>query len=148
MRARARPERAHSAGLHALTSYRSALAGFVIALTLAARLMVPIGYMPTAEQGRIALTLCSGAGPVVAHIMPGTAHHAPAEDHGGGDGNGAHKPCGFAGVATPSLAAADPLLLVAAILFALVLALHRRPLPAPQPSPRLRPPLRGPPPPA
>ncbi|MFS0735636.1 DUF2946 family protein [Sphingomonas sp. 1P06PA] len=124
-----------------ILAHRS-LCGLLIALALAMKLLVPTGFMPTVAGGQIVVTLCSGSGPVkMMMTLPGTGHH-DADDHGAAK----HEPpCAFSGLTMPALSGADPVLLTAQILFAMVLALHALvaiPLPARS---FLRPPLRAPP---
>ncbi|MBM3927577.1 MAG: hypothetical protein FJ335_03835 [Sphingomonadales bacterium] len=119
----------------------------IVALALAMKLLVPAGFMPTIADGRIVVSICTGAGPTTAMMeMPGMAHHAP--DAPAKSDPTAGAPCAFAGLASPSLAAVDPLLLAVAILVAMALA-SRPIIPPPAPvRPHVRPPLRGPPRPA
>jgi hypothetical protein len=119
------------------------LAIAILALALLMKLAMPGGFMPTVSNGQIVVILCSGTGAsTIVMTIPG-----PGDKPDGGEHSGkAEQPCAFAGLSMPSLAAVDPILLAAAILF--VLALGVRPLlllPAPTASPYLRPPLRGPP---
>ena len=104
------------------------------------RIAIPAGFMPMFSGNSVTIQLCSGYGPMTM-AMPGMAdHHDKQGEHGKQD-----VPCGFAGLAAPSLAGADPILLAIAIAF--VIASGFLPIP-----PRrvalpfyLRPPLRGPP---
>lgn len=63
----------------------------------------------------------------------------------GGDSNNskAEQPCAFVGLSAPSLAAAAPFLLAAAILFVLALGMRPLALPGSTAPPYLRPPLMG-----
>lgn len=120
--------------------HRRLAAGLVV-LALAMKLLMPAGFMPTVSGGGILVQICSGtSGQMMAMTLPGTAGNQ--DEHPAAK---ADMPCAFAGLSTPSLAAADPIMLALAILFA-VAAVFRAPrlvLPA---SPAfLRPPLRGPP---
>ena len=103
--------------------------------------LVPAGYMPVRSGGSIVIELCSGFGPEkMTMAMPGMGDH-----HGKGDRPRGDAPCGFAGHAPPSMAAADPILLVLAIAFILA-TLFRMPVSWPvRRVSYLRPPLRGPP---
>ena len=106
------------------------------------RMAVPAGYMPVVSGGWISLELCPGTmpasdSPSVAGMHHGSGKHdAPVK---------AEQPCVFAGLAAPALGAADPLLVLAALLFTFVLALHGGALRRPPPPARLRPPMRAPP---
>lgn len=121
-----------------------ALAIGLAALVL--RLAVPAGYMPTVDQGRLALTICPDSGPVAA---------APSHDAGSPDSGGAHHDdgrtdqakgtCAFADLATPAVRGPDVVLPSVAPLADTRAGLF---LPGALPSSagaRLRPPSRGPP---
>ena len=121
---------------------RPAVAALLIALALAMKLLVPAGYMLTPSSKYLTVLVCSGTNMDPVTIKVPMAPKAP----GTGDSDTAGKDvCSFSGLGHASLAAADPILLAAAILFILALGF----LPAP-PGLRavpthLRPPLRGPP---
>jgi hypothetical protein len=126
--------------LRAFVRRNPALAALIVALALMLRAFVPGGFMPSSDHGRIVISICTGSGPAMAEIaVPGPAHSEPA-DHGQSD-----QPCAFAGLALPSLAAADALLLALALLFVLALGLRPMVPVAARTAPFLRPPLRGPP---
>ncbi|MGA1807345.1 hypothetical protein VHN57_17185 [Sphingobium sp. WW5] len=117
------------------------LACAVLVLALMMKIVMPAGFMPTVSNGRIVVSICSGTGPMTMVItIPGLEHGKSGSD---GHQGKAEQPCAFSGLSAPSLAAADPILLAAAILF--VLALGTRPLVlrASTAPPYLRPPLRG-----
>lgn len=106
----------------------------ILLIAVVARVAIPAGYMPTIENGRMVITLCSGQGPMRMALpdtgalhdvtaMDAAAKHVPGQAP---DGHGKDAPCGFAGLSLPSLAAADPLLLALAILF-VVTTLYRLP---------------------
>lgn len=119
------------------------LAIAILAVVLLMKLVVPAGFMPAASDGQIIVSMCSGTGPTeVVMTVPGLGHKP---DGGGEDRGKAEQPCAFAGLSTLSLAAADPILLAAAILFVLALGVRPLLLPASAPPLYLRPPLRGPP---
>ncbi|WP_070154988.1 hypothetical protein [Sphingobium phenoxybenzoativorans] len=115
----------------------------IIALALIMKIAIPSGFMPTVSNGQIVVSVCSGMGPTTMVIT------IPGLEHGKSDGGSQHgkteQPCAFAGLSAPSLAAADPILLAAAILFVLALGMRPLLLTAASASPYLRPPLRGPP---
>lgn len=117
-----------------------ALAVWFVAAALLMKILVPAGFMPTASGNTMIVQLCSGSGPQTMVVeIPGKTS-SPDKAHGAAD-----MPCAFSGLSAPSLAGADPALLVLAILFVFAVALHApiatlAPLPA-----YLRPPLRGPP---
>ena len=113
------------------------LALVLVAAVLAARLMVPAGFMPMRDGHGAGLVLCSGQGPMMAM-------------HGGGHGRKdatRHEPppCGFAALADVAAGGADMALLVAAIAYVVAQARLRPSLPCIRRQPRLRPPLRAPP---
>lgn len=129
--------------LRRLVASHRVVAGAILALALVMKLLLPAGFMSTVADGQMVVRMCSGTGPMTM-VM-----HLPGLAQGKADREGHHdkheQPCAFAGLSTPSLAAADPILLALAILF--VLAMGVRPLAAPTRAapPYLRPPLRGPP---
>ena len=114
-----------------------ALAASILAAAMLLRVLVPVGFMPVVEHGRIALVVCPGV-TRAAPAMAGMAHH-------GDDAATAADGCAFADLSLPVLPGADPALLAAAILFLIVTARLLAHAPPPHAAPRLRPPLRGPP---
>ena len=122
----------------------------IVLLALLARMLIPIGYMPVAQNDGIVMALCpdQGAMPMAHTAMAGMDHaqamtgHATDHDPSGHMKSG---PCAFAGLALTATAAADPSLLALAILF-VVTMLFRRPQPTRASDPLfLRPPRTGPP---
>ena len=131
-----------------MTSFRHHLlrhrgfAAWLVAFALLMKMLLPGGYMLGVSVGSITVELCSGYGPQgMVMAMPGMADHGDKKQ---GHGK-AEQPCAFAGLAAPSLAGADPILL--AIVIALIMgAIFRSPSPSVASVPAfLRPPLRGPP---
>lgn len=133
--------------LRRFLSHHRWLALSIVAAALLLRVLVPAGYMMARTAGGITIELCSGlaapgpAMPLSAATMPGM-HHGSEKPAGHAR---AEMPCAFATLAASSLAAADPLILTAAIAFVLAAVFRpgtarrvTRPL-------FLRPPLRGPP---
>lgn len=114
---------------------------WLIAAALLARALIPAGYMIDTSGGGLAVTLCSGTGPMTM-AMPIPAGHGDGHD---ADRHKAEPPCVFASLVAPALASADPILLALAIAY--IVAAFARTVRAPrvEPRPRLRPPLRGPP---
>ena len=114
---------------------RSAWAA-MLALVLALRLLTPTGFMPSFEQGRIAVVPCDG---IVAAPPMKMAHH-----DGHQHGKSGHQPCPYAAGASPaslpldSLAGIEPPLIAATAVaaFAAVFVLRSR---------QDRPPSTGPP---
>lgn len=119
---------------------RRALGGLVVALALTLKLLVPAGFMPGVADGRIVIELCTGSGPVAMAIP--IRNDAPGET---GKHHKPEAPCAFSALSTPHLAAADPLVLAALLLFIMALGTRAHAPPPACASPRLRPPLRGPP---
>jgi hypothetical protein len=131
-------------GLRNILLRHRLFAAWLLAFALAMKLVVPGGYMIAVSSGAITIELCSGYGPQkMVAAMPGMTHH-PAEPD---DRAKAEMPCAFAGLFAASLAAADPLLLAAAIAF-ITLTVFRLSIGPTHPDVPtwLRPPLRGPPP--
>ena len=116
----------------------AALAGLLVAAALALRVLVPAGFMPSVENGRVVIAICTGYGPMTM-AMPGMDHQ---DD---GKSEQAKSPCAFADLALPAIGSADPVLLAAAIRYILALSLVLVVAQRVQPIARLRPPLRGPP---
>ena len=126
--------------LRAFVRRNPAVAALIVALALMLRALVPGGFMPTADHGRIVISICTGSGPVTAAIaVPGADHGEPG-DHAKSD-----QPCAFAGLSLTLLGGADVALLLVALAF--IVALAFAPVLARNPGriPHLRPPLRGPP---
>jgi hypothetical protein len=134
-----------------LVHYR--LAAWMIAAALLMRILIPTGFMLAgAPTGGITFVMCSGFGPVEPVVSTHAMHHGGSDAHGPAkpahqqhDEGAKELPCAFAGAATASLAAVDPLLLAIALFFILA-ATFRLPVRLPTvAAPFLRPPLRGPP---
>lgn len=133
------------ASLRTLAAAHRGVLALLLACALAARLLIPGGFMPQVTSGALALILCPDVVPAqaVTTAMPGMHH-----DTGTGDGGEARAdmPCAFAGLGAPALGSADAPLPAAAVLFAfLVVVLLGAARVPPAPPPRLRPPLRAPP---
>ncbi len=132
------------------------LAAAILLAALLLRLIVPAGFMPVVEDGRLTMVVCSGYGPVPAapidhgagHVMPSMAHHAAPQHHSSDHDSAEHQaqnPCAFADLALPALGGTDPIQLAAALLFIIATALLLRTQLPPPAVRHLRPPLRGPP---
>lgn len=115
----------------------SATAFLLLALLM--KLVVPAGFMPVADNGRMIISICSGAGPMVLSV-PGQSK----TDDSGHPGK-SEQPCAFTGLSASSLAAADPVVLAAAILFILALGLRPVLVLMPLAPAYLWPPTTGPP---
>ncbi|MFW2853254.1 hypothetical protein ACM61V_15225 [Sphingomonas sp. TX0543] len=114
----------------------------IVAATLAVRVLVPAGFMPTLDNGRVVIGICSGYGPTMMAVsVPGLeqVHHT------GDEGDQARSPCAFADLALPLIGGADAIQLAQALLFILAIALLLAVTLPPRAAAWLRPPLRGPP---
>jgi Protein of unknown function (DUF2946) len=81
----------------------------LIALTLALRVIVPSGFMPTTgSDGMIRISMCSGMGPQTAWLDKSGRIHKDTPAKGQHD----PQPCGFGalalGAVTPSVLAVEP----------------------------------------
>nr|WP_221240570.1 DUF2946 family protein [Sphingobium boeckii] len=111
-------------------------------MALMMKLLMPAGFMPLVSGGVMTVQICTGMGlQTVAVSIPGMAGETdpPAEQ------KQADQPCAFAGLWTPSLAAADPIQLALALAFIGLIAFRVVLRPSRSHDTRLRPPLRGPP---
>lgn len=116
------------------------LAIALVALALAMNVVVPGGFMPVMQTGKLLVMVCTGMGQQQVEIdVPG----APAKEDGAN--RNAAQPCAFAGLGQPMLPGADPVQLAAALAFILALGFVAVVVPAIVRAPHLRPPLRGPP---
>ena len=115
----------------------------LLALALAARALLPAGWMPQAGERVLTMAICADAsgGKLVHRIV------LPASQKPVGEGAGHAKPgtCAWSSLAMASLSGADPALLAAALLFILALGFADVALPRRAEREYLRPPLRGPP---
>ena len=121
------------------------LAVLICAATLLLKLLVPTGYMIDSDDGRFAITICSGVAPAKTTMdMPGM--HGDMPDHGKSKDHGkAEMPCAFSGLSAAVLGPIDPIQLAALIAFVLAIGLTTIVPPPPSQPAFLRPPLRGPP---
>jgi hypothetical protein len=112
----------------------------LLAAVLGMRAFLPQGYMVTTGLDRIAISICTGQGPVT--ILVDKAH---GSGHSQDDGPDAAQHCAFADLTVPGLTSVPPFELALALAFILVLWLAEvAPLRLALAG-RLRPPLRGPP---
>lgn len=127
--------------IRTLIGTRPWVAALLIAAALAVRVLVPGGYMPVVDHGRILVKVCTGM-----PDGPGTMTLAvPGLDHGPPAGDVAHGKCAYADLAQSVTGGVDPVLLAVMLAFAMSLALVRAVPVAPAAPGWLRPPLRGPP---
>ena len=128
--------------LRQLFHCRRALAAWIVASALLMKIVVPAGFMPVFTGDGVTIALCTGVGPQsMSMAMPDMADHGKTK----GDHAGKETPCGFGGLAFPSLAGADPLFLALAIAFIVTTAFRIEMRSAASPVEHLRPPSRGPP---
>ena len=105
---------------------------------LVLRLIVPVGFMPVVDGGKLVVSICTGSGPAkMVMDMPGMDHKSSKPVAEGG--------CAFADLSMPTLAGTDPIQLAALVALIMASGLVFAVALAPRPSGRLRPPLRGPP---
>ena len=118
------------------------LAALILVAALLVRVLVPAGFMPTLDNGRVVIGICSGYGPTSMAInIPGLEQAG----HAGDAGDQAKSPCAFADLALPMIGGADPIQIAQALLFILAIALLLAETLPPRAPAWLRPPLRGPP---
>lgn len=117
---------------------RSLVAAMIVVAALAMRMLVPGGFMPTIDHGRMMISICTGSGPAtVAMDVPGMEHHDR--------GDAAESGCAFADLALPAIGGADPVQLAEILAYVLALGLIIALTVPVAPAVRWRPPLRGPP---
>lgn len=121
------------------------LALLLLALALAAKVVVPAGYMLGAVDGFggkvLTISVCADAqgGGFIKHIV------VPSTDKGDRGDEKGKDACAWSSLAFTALAVADAALLGAALLFILALGFSAAPRPRLARVAHLRPPLRGPP---
>jgi hypothetical protein len=101
-------------------------------LALFIRAVVPTGFMPVVQEGRLVLDICSGYGAAKIEL-PGKAPKPQPAEH-----------CAFAGLGTP-LIPEMPFAFAAIVAAVSLIFLPGRQAPVLRAAARLRPPLRGPP---
>lgn len=102
---------------------------------------MPAGFMPGVSDGMMVVQLCTGQGTqTIVMDIP-----AKVGDHGQSDNKKADMPCAFAGLSSPSLAAAGPILLAIAVAFIIAAVFHAALIPLFRRGLYLRPPPQGPP---
>lgn len=121
--------------LRALIVRHRDAAALLLAAALLARMLVPAGFMPAVNDGRMVIEICNNLGPSTIVIdVPGLEHKKTVQ-----------QGCAFADLSLPSLAGADPIQLTALIAFVIALGVAFAVALPPRTTVRLRPPLRGPP---
>ena len=115
------------------------LCALFLSATLVMKALMPTGFMPVVSNGVILVQLCSGQGPrTIAMELPGKAG-----DHG--ENKNTEAPCAFAGLSSPTLAAAGAVLLAVALAFIIATDLRLAPRIVLWRGIYLRPPAIGPP---
>lgn len=105
-------------------------------LAFAVKLLVPAGYMPVVDAGRVAIVTCPGV--TASHHMP-RGHDAPAK-HDAPD-----TPCAFTGLGASAIGTAEPVARTIGVVLAVVIAARPPSAPPTRDAGRWRPPLRAPP---
>jgi hypothetical protein len=126
--------------LRALARAHFPLALLLVMLTLAVRILVPAGTMPSSDDRVLIVEICadaSGTPQSAVLVIPGKA--------GPHESSAAKGQCAFAGLAFPALAGVDPVLLAIALAFILAIGLALVAPSLPARFTRFQPPLRGPP---
>lgn len=118
------------------------LAMVMIMAALCMKVAVPAGFMVAADSAVISVQICADAG-------GGQTLQRMAiplrDDDGGSHGQPGAADCPYTAVAMAGLAAADAVLLAAALLYIVLAGFAPAPATGPRALAHLRPPLRGPP---
>jgi hypothetical protein len=131
--------------LRALIQQYARLALVLVLLALAARALLPAGYMiAPAGEHLLTVTICSdpSGAPKQMRIAIADKDQTGSDQSGSG---GKAQPCAFSGLGHPALGGIDPVLLAGALAFILLLGLAPLRAPPARDIAFLRPPLRGPP---
>ena len=128
--------------IRAFLHRHSHLAFGILLMALAIRALVPQGYMVASGPLILNVSVCADSlGHTTTQIaIPVKDDGSSHDTSGAGDGH-----CAFTSLSMGSLAAADPVLLLAALAFILALGATAIALPVSSSPARLRPPLRAPP---
>lgn len=110
----------------------------LLAAALCLKIVLPAGYMPAASGSDLVVALCSSTGSEGATVTVSIPHKDAQDDS-------VQDSCAFAPLAAVSLGSVPPAVAVAALLFAFVAAILRRPLELRRVEARSRPPSQGPP---
>lgn len=120
---------------------RPALAALLLAAALCLKIFLPAAYMPTTSGSDLVVALCSSTGSEGATVTVSIPH----KDGQGEPSGSAQDSCAFAPLAAAALGSVPPGIAMAALLFAFVAAILRRPLELRRVDARIRPPSHGPP---
>jgi hypothetical protein len=116
------------------------LAGWLVALALLMKILIPAGFMPSMAGGTMTVELCTGQGVQTVEIaIPGQSGLPDEKSHEKA------APCTFSGLSAPMLGGVDPILLALAIAFIVATVFRAAPTPLVARRTWLTPPLRGPP---
>ena len=126
--------------LRALIRDHRTLALLLLACALAAKALIPQGYMAGDGQKFLSVQLCLDGitHKSIAVAVPMSGEHTPAK-------SAADEPCAFTALSMAALSGADAPLLALALVFILATGFAPRTLTLRGHTPHLRPPLRGPP---
>jgi hypothetical protein len=123
-----------------------ALAALIVAMALCIKALVPAGMMVGGDVRHLTVEICTdGAGSHVLRDITVPAKQGGTGHDGAGNAAKGHDICPYSTLAFAGLPGTDPLLLGAALAFALLLALAPLLPVSGRIIPRLRPPLRAPP---
>ncbi|MFA5963122.1 MAG: DUF2946 family protein [Sphingomonas sp.] len=125
--------------LRRLVHAHVAVVAILIALTLAMRIIVPAGFMPSLSSGTLTITVCTGTSHETMELAIAGMKKGDAGQHE------KQSRCAFADLALPWLSAVDPIQLAAAITFIMAMAFFVTPALRLVRARRAWPPLRGPP---
>jgi hypothetical protein len=131
--------------LRAFIQHYARLALALLLLALAARALLPAGYMiaPSGERF-LTVTICADASGAPKLMRIAISGKDQTENHQSG-GADKSQPCAFSGLGHPALGGIDPVLLAGALVFILLVGLAPLYAPPARDIAFLRPPLRGPP---
>ena len=131
--------------LRALIRDHARLALVLLTLALAVKAVIPAGFMLSPGNDRfLTVTICSDASGTLKQMRLAL----PSKQDAGGDHSdmaGKGQPCAFSGLGQAGFGGVDPVLLVTAIAFILLIGLAPLLTPRARDIAFLRPPLRGPP---
>lgn len=131
--------------LRALTHNYARLTLVLVVLALAVKALVPAGYMISSTGERfLMVTICADASGTPKQMrIPLSDKDETGSDHS--EAADKSQPCAFSGIGHAALGGADPLLLVVALTFILLVGFAPLRASPARDIPFLRPPLRGPP---
>lgn len=128
--------------LRTLIRQRPLLAGWLVALALLMKVLVPAGFMASMNAGGIIVQLCTANGVQTMVLTPDGQIKTPDTPQ---SDSAMDSPCAFSSHAAPLLSGAGPVLLAVAIAFIMFTGLRLAKIAPSQPPLFLRPPAIGPP---